>query len=78
MKVLSRYTRVTDPETLGELYQVFGVRHTGDPVSYVRPEGVERILKTIDAREARDAKASDFIDNTLLKEIEQSGFFRKR
>jgi ABC-type nitrate/sulfonate/bicarbonate transport system substrate-binding protein len=78
MKVLSRYTRVTDPEILGELYQVYGVRHTGDPISYVRPEGVERILKTIDAREARDAKAGDFIDNTLLKEIEQSGFFRKR
>jgi ABC-type nitrate/sulfonate/bicarbonate transport system substrate-binding protein len=78
MKVLSRYTRVTDPEILGELYQVFGVRHIGDPISYVRLEGVERILKTIDIREARDARAADFIDNTLLKEIEQSGFFRKR
>ncbi len=78
MKVLSRYTRVTDPEILGDLYQVYGVRHTGDPISYVRPEAVERILKTMDAREARDAKAGDFIDNTLLKEIEQSGFFRKR
>ena len=47
MKVLSRYTRVTDPEILGELYQVFGVRHIGDPIPYVRLEGVERILKTI-------------------------------
>jgi ABC-type nitrate/sulfonate/bicarbonate transport system substrate-binding protein len=78
LKVLSRYTRVTDPEILGELYQVYGVRHTGDPISYVRTEGVERILKTIDAREARDAKAGDFVDNTLLKDIEQSGYFRKR
>jgi NitT/TauT family transport system substrate-binding protein len=75
MKVLSRYTRVSDPEILGELYQVYGVRHTGDPIPYVRPEGVEGILKTIDAREA---KAGDFIDNSLLKEIEQSGFFRGR
>jgi NitT/TauT family transport system substrate-binding protein len=75
MKVLSRYTRVSDPEILGELYQVYGVRHTGDPIPYVRPEGVEGILKTIDAR---DAKAGDFIDNSLLKEIEQSGFFRGR
>ncbi|HEX9446191.1 MAG TPA: ABC transporter substrate-binding protein [Candidatus Binatia bacterium] len=78
LKVLSRYTRVADPEVLGELYQVYGVRHTGDPVSYVRPDGVERILKTIEGREAREAKPGDFIDNTLLKEIEQSGFFRKR
>ncbi|HTM07818.1 MAG TPA: ABC transporter substrate-binding protein [Verrucomicrobiae bacterium] len=75
MKVLSRYTRVSDPEILGELYQVYGVRHTGDPIPYVRSEGVEGILKTIDAR---DAKAEDFIDNSLLKEIEQSGFFRGR
>jgi NitT/TauT family transport system substrate-binding protein len=75
MKVLSRYTRVSDPEILGELYQVYGVRHTGDPIPYVRPAGVEGILKTIDAR---DAKAGDFIDNSLLKEIEQSGFFRGR
>jgi ABC-type nitrate/sulfonate/bicarbonate transport system substrate-binding protein len=77
MKVLAKYTRVRDPEILSELYQVYGVRHTGDPVSYVRPEGVERILKTIDSKEAREAKAGDFIDNTLLKEIEQSGFFGK-
>jgi ABC-type nitrate/sulfonate/bicarbonate transport system substrate-binding protein len=75
MKVLSRYTRVTDSEILGELYQVYGVHHTGDPIPYVRPEGVQQILRTIDAR---DAKPADFIDNTLLKDIEQSGFFRKR
>ena len=74
MKVLSRYTRVADPEILGELYQVFGVRHTGDPIPYVRAEGVQQILRTIDAR---DSKPADFIDNTLLKEIEQSGYFRK-
>jgi ABC-type nitrate/sulfonate/bicarbonate transport system substrate-binding protein len=75
MKVLSRYTRVTDSEILDELYQVYGVRHTGDPIPYVRPEGVQQILRTIDAR---DAKPADFIDNTLLKDIEQGGFFRKR
>jgi ABC-type nitrate/sulfonate/bicarbonate transport system substrate-binding protein len=77
LKVLAKYTRVRDPEILGELYQVYGVRHTGDPVSYVRPEGVDRILKTIESKEAREAKPGDFIDNTLLKEIEQSGFFGK-
>jgi phenylpropionate dioxygenase-like ring-hydroxylating dioxygenase large terminal subunit/ABC-type nitrate/sulfonate/bicarbonate transport system substrate-binding protein len=77
LKVLAKYTRVRDPEILGELYQVYGVRHTGDPVSYVRPEGVDRILKTIESKEAREAKPGVFIDNTLLKEIEQSGFFGK-
>ncbi|MGH7768491.1 MAG: ABC transporter substrate-binding protein, partial [Candidatus Binatia bacterium] len=77
LKVLSKYTRVNDPEILGELYQVYGVRHTGDPIPYVRAEGVDRILKSLDAKEAREAKPGDFVDNSLLKEIEQSGFFGK-
>jgi len=77
LKALSKYTKVRDPEILGELYQVYGVRYTGDPIPYVRLEGVERILKSIDSKEAREAKPGDFVDNSLLKEIEQSGFFRK-
>lgn len=77
MKVLGKYTRVREPEILGELYQTYGVRYVGDPIPYVRLEGVEGILKRIESREAREAKPGDFIDNTLLKEIEQSGFFRK-
>ncbi|HEY3304637.1 MAG TPA: ABC transporter substrate-binding protein [Candidatus Binatia bacterium] len=77
MKVLAKYTRVTDAEILSELYQVYGVRHTGDAIPYVRSEGVARILKSIESKDAREAKAADFIDNGLLKEIEQSGFFGK-
>jgi ABC-type nitrate/sulfonate/bicarbonate transport system substrate-binding protein len=77
IRVLSKYTKVRDPEILGELYQVYGVRYTGDPIPYVRLEGVEGILKRIESREAREAKPGDFIDNTLLKELEQSGFFRR-
>jgi NitT/TauT family transport system substrate-binding protein len=76
-KVLAKYTRVGDAEILAELYQVYGVRHTGDPIPYVRSEGVDRILKSIESKDAREAKAADFIDNGLLKEIEQSGFFGK-
>lgn len=77
MRVLAKYTKVKDLEILGELYQVYGVRYTGDPIPYVRLEGVDRILKSIESKEAREAKPGDFIDNTLLKELEQSGFFRK-
>jgi len=77
MKVLAKYTRVRDAEILGELYQVYGVRHTGDAIPFVRSEGVERILKSIESKEAREAKPGDFIDNSLLKEVEQSGFFGK-
>jgi ABC-type nitrate/sulfonate/bicarbonate transport system substrate-binding protein len=76
MKVLSKYTKVADGETLGQLYQTYGVRYSGDRIPYLRAEGVEEILKKIPGKEARDAKASDFIDNSLLKELEQSGWFR--
>lgn len=76
MKVLSRYTKATDTETLGQLHQTYGVRYSGDPIPYVRAEGVEEILKKIPGKEAREVKAADFIDNSLLKELEQSGWFK--
>lgn len=77
IKVLSKYTKVTDPDILSELYQVYGVRYTGDPIPYVRLEGVDGILKRIEAKEVQEAKSGDFVDNDLLKELEQSGFFRR-
>jgi hypothetical protein len=52
------------------------MRYSGDPIPYVRPEGVQEILRKIPGKEARDATAGDFIDNSLLKELEQSGWFR--
>ncbi|HEX2226722.1 MAG TPA: ABC transporter substrate-binding protein [Candidatus Binatia bacterium] len=76
MKVLSKYTKVTDAETLGQLHQTYGVRYSGDPIPYVRPEGVEEILKKIPGKEAADAKPAEFIDNSLLKELEQGGWFK--
>lgn len=76
MKVLSKYTKVTDGETLAQLHQTYGVRYSGDRVPFVRPEGVEEILKRTPGKEAREAKAGDFIDNSLLKELEQNGWFR--
>jgi hypothetical protein len=76
MKVLSKYAKVADPETLAQLHQTYGMRYSGDPIPYVRPEGVQEILRKIPGKEAREAKAGEFIDNSLLKELEQSGWFR--
>jgi ABC-type nitrate/sulfonate/bicarbonate transport system substrate-binding protein len=76
ISVLSKYTKVRDAETLAELYRTYGMRYTGDRIPYVRAEGVDEILKRIPGNEARAAKAADFIDNSLLKELEQSGWFR--
>jgi NitT/TauT family transport system substrate-binding protein len=76
LKVLSKYTKVEDVEILSELYQVYGTKYSGDRIPYVRPEGVENILKRIESKEAKDAEPGDFIDNGLLQELEKSGWFR--
>ena len=75
MKVLSKYTKVTDAETLAQLHQTYGVRYSGDRIPYVR-KGVDEILKRTPGKEAGEAKAGDFVDNSLLKDLEQSGWFK--
>lgn len=78
MKVLSKYTKVTDAETLSQLHQTYGVRYSGDRIPLVRPESIDEILKRTPGKEARDAKAGDFIDNGLLQELDKSGWFKSQ
>jgi ABC-type nitrate/sulfonate/bicarbonate transport system substrate-binding protein len=76
MKVLSKYTQVTDAETLSQLHQTYGVRYSGDRIPFVRAEGIDEILKRTPGKEARDAKAGDFVDNGLLQELDKGGWFK--
>ena len=76
MKVLSKYTKVTDADTLGQLHQTYGVKYSGDRIPFVRPESIDEILKRTPGKDAREAKAGDFIDNTLLQELDKSGWFK--
>jgi NitT/TauT family transport system substrate-binding protein len=76
MRVLSKYTKVNDSETLAQLHQTYGVRYSGDRIPYVRAEGIDEILKRTPGKEAREAKPGDFVDNGLLKDLEQSGWFK--
>ncbi len=76
LKVLSKYTKVGDAAILGELYQVYGVKYSGDRIPYVRPDGVDTILKGMESKEAKNARPADFVDNSLLQELEKSGWFR--
>ena len=78
IKVLSKYTKVTDVETLSQLHQTYGVRYSGDRIPFVRPESIDEILKRTAGKEARDAKAGDFIDNGLLQELDKSGWFKSQ
>ncbi|MEX0805011.1 MAG: hypothetical protein WD688_17080 [Candidatus Binatia bacterium] len=73
IKILARNARVEDPETLQELYRIYGSRHL-ERIPCVKAEGLEEILSTM-GKEAANAKPADFVD--ILQEPEQQGFFRK-
>ena len=74
MRILARNAKVEDPEILQELYRIYGSRHL-EKVPYVNGEGLEEILGSM-GKEAANAKPADFVDNSLLKELEQLGLFR--
>jgi NitT/TauT family transport system substrate-binding protein len=75
LKILARNARVEDPEILQELYRIYGSRHL-ERIPYVKAEGLEEILSTM-GKEAANARPADFVDNSLLQELDQQGFFRK-
>jgi len=75
IKILASNARVEDPEILQELYRIYGSRHL-ERRPYVKSEGLEEILSTM-GKEGANAKAADFVDNSLLQELEREGLFRK-
>ncbi len=76
VRVLSKYTKVTDAETLSQLHQTYAMRFSGDRIPFVRLESIDEILKRTPGKEAREAKAGDFVDNSLLQELDKSGSFK--
>jgi NitT/TauT family transport system substrate-binding protein len=75
IKILARNAKVEDPEILRELYRIYGSKHL-ERIPYVKAEGLEEILTTM-GKEAGSAKPADFVDNSLLQELDQQGLFRK-
>lgn len=73
MKVLSKYTKVNDAETLARLRQACGTRCGVDRIPYARAEGAEETLRRTPGSEASETQCGRF-DNSLLKEGEQSGW----
>jgi ABC-type nitrate/sulfonate/bicarbonate transport system substrate-binding protein len=74
IKILAKNARVKDPEILQELYRIYGLKHL-ERIPFVKTEGLEEVLSTM-GREAAGAKPDDFVDNSLVKELEQQGVFR--
>jgi ABC-type nitrate/sulfonate/bicarbonate transport system substrate-binding protein len=77
LKVLAKYTRITEPETLEETYQHYAIR-VMPKVPYPTTKGIQTVLDEIGSRnpKAKTLSPADFIDVTYLKELEQSGFVK--
>lgn len=76
-KALSRYIRSDDPEVLEATYQY--ALDTLERVPYPDPEGFKVVLEEL-ARsrpEAARARPEQFIDDSLVRELEAEGFFKR-
>lgn len=76
MKILAKYTRVTEPEVLAESYRIYGQKHLQKSIN-VDLEGVRQLLRTL-GKEAAGANAASFEDASLVQEWEKKGFFQVR
>lgn len=76
MKVLSKYTRISDPQVLSatydEAYQA--IEKEGSPTE----SGIQVMLNEIAKTDpqARQARAADFADNTIIGELAREGFLK--
>ena len=77
LQVIRQYTKVDDPEILGETYDIFAGRIVRR-VPYPTVESVRTVLDWLAEGDpkARSARPEDFIDPRFLRELEDSGFVK--
>ena len=78
VKVIGKYSRITEPEALEETYQHYAVK-VMPRVPYPTTRGIQMVLDEIGSRtpKAKSLSPESFIDVNYLKELEQSGFIKK-
>jgi NitT/TauT family transport system substrate-binding protein len=74
IKVLAKYTKVQDPDILAELYRIYGAKYL-ERIPKVKLEAVDEVLRS-EVKSATPVKAADFVDNSLVAELEQQGLFQ--
>ena len=72
LKILRKHLQVTDAEAVEGTYEFFAKRLPRSPRTEL--EGIKNILVSIDAG---DKNPADFIDMSLIDEIEREGFIKK-
>jgi NitT/TauT family transport system substrate-binding protein len=76
IKVLGKNLRSNDREILEETYRVFSGLY--ERVPYAAVEGIQPILEEISAQvpKAKNFKPEEFIDASIVRQLEQSGFIK--
>jgi NitT/TauT family transport system substrate-binding protein len=72
LKILRKHLQITDAEAVEGTYEFFAKRLARSPRT--EPEGIKNILNSIDAGKKNPA---DFVDMSLIDEIEKEGFVQK-
>jgi len=81
MKVLGKYTKITEPKLLEESYRYAIVGFTKD--IRVPPDGLQLMVdqlvasKMIDPFAAKKTPLSAYYDNRYVEELDKEGFFKK-
>lgn len=74
IRILGKYLRIEDREALAEIYDLY--KNILMPLPLPTPEGMQLLLGWMGQRDprAKEAKAEQFVDSSILREIEKSGF----
>jgi ABC-type nitrate/sulfonate/bicarbonate transport system substrate-binding protein len=77
MKVFAHRMRIDDPETVRSTYEYFAPRFSLPP--RVNLSGVRDTLNfyAVQNSDFKNRKPEDFVDHSLLDELEKEGFFKK-
>jgi len=78
MEVLAKYLRTDEKEVLDETYESI-IQTLVPEKPYPTLKGIQIILRELGAKDpaARSAKPEQFVDTTILKELDSSGFIDK-
>ena len=78
MNVIGKYAKIKDRELLAETYRINGQRYL-ERVPYPTLPGIQNILSQLALKnpKAKQARAEQFVDTSLVAELERSGFIKQ-
>ena len=78
MKVIGKYSRISEADALEETYQHYALK-VMPRMPYPTTKGIQMVLDEMSSRnpKAKGLQAGSLIDVANLKELEQSGFIKR-